>query len=91
LVLAETTLVGRRLFAQYGCNSCHAVSSRGRRVGPDLAAIDHRLSPTELRSYILAPPADVPMPGYRGRIAEEDLDRVVEFVLVAQTFPREPM
>jgi hypothetical protein len=31
------------------------------------------------------------MPGYRGRIAEEDLDRVVEFVLVAQTFPREPM
>lgn len=91
VVLAETTLVGRRLFVQYGCNSCHAVSSQGRRVGPDLAAIDHRLSPTELRSYILAPPADVPMPGYRGRIAEEDLDRVVEFVLVAQTFPREPM
>jgi len=35
----------------YGCNSCHAVSGQGREVGPDLARIGHRLSPTELREY----------------------------------------
>jgi hypothetical protein len=28
----------------------------------------------------------VAMPAYRGRITDEDLDLVVEFVLVAQTF-----
>jgi hypothetical protein len=29
------------------------------------------------------------MPAYQGRIPEEALDQVVDFVLVAQTFPRE--
>ncbi len=91
IALADGAEMGRLLFARYGCNSCHSVSGHGREVGPDLARIDHRLSPTELRSYVLGPPAEVPMPSYRGRISEPDLERVVEFVLVAQTFPREPV
>lgn len=87
--LNEKAERGRELFARYGCNSCHAISSRGREVGPDLARIEHRLSRSELFNYIMAPPDGVPMPGYRGRISEEELDAVVEFVLAAQTFPRE--
>jgi ubiquinol-cytochrome c reductase cytochrome b subunit len=79
---------GRQLFARYGCNSCHAVASQGREVGPDLAKLKHRLSPSELRNFILSPPAGVPMPSYRGRVSEEELARLVDFVLVAQTFPR---
>jgi ubiquinol-cytochrome c reductase cytochrome b subunit len=80
---------GHRLFAIYGCNSCHAVGGRGREVGPDLARIEKRLSRSELRNYILASPPEVPMPSYRGRMAEAELAQVVEFVLAAQTFPRE--
>lgn len=89
VVLSEKSEQGRQLFARYGCNSCHSVSSRGRKVGPDLARIKHLLSRSELHSFILAPPEGVAMPKYRGRITEADLDRIVEFVLVAQTFPRE--
>jgi ubiquinol-cytochrome c reductase cytochrome b subunit len=89
VTLGEEAERGRLLYVQYGCNSCHAVSSRGRQVGTDLARMAHRYSPSELRSYILDPPTGVAMPSYRGRISEADLERVVEFVLVAQTFPRE--
>jgi ubiquinol-cytochrome c reductase cytochrome b subunit len=89
IVLNETAERGRILFARKGCNSCHAVSSHGRKVGPDLARIEHRLSPTELGNYILSPPEGVPMPSYRGILTREELDSIVDFVLVAQTFPRQ--
>ncbi|MGB3222471.1 MAG: cytochrome b N-terminal domain-containing protein [Desulforhopalus sp.] len=89
VVISEEAERGRHLFAEYGCNSCHAVATHGRRVGPDLARIEHRMSRTELLNFIRKPPEDVSMPGYQGRIPEEDLERIAEFVLVAQTFPRE--
>ncbi len=89
VVVGEEAEMGRKLFARYGCNSCHAVSSHGRKVGPDFAEIEHRLSPSEMYDYILSPPESVSMPSYRGRISEADLERVVQFVLAAQTFPRE--
>jgi ubiquinol-cytochrome c reductase cytochrome b subunit len=81
---------GRQLFARYGCNSCHAVAGTGPQVGTDLARLSHRYSQAELRNYILHPPVNVPMPSYVGRMTEQELERVVDFVLVAQTFPREP-
>jgi ubiquinol-cytochrome c reductase cytochrome b subunit len=80
---------GYRLIAEFGCNSCHAIASHGRKVGPDLARIERRLSRTELRNYILVPPPGVAMPSYQGRMTDEELAGVVEFVLAAQTFPRE--
>jgi ubiquinol-cytochrome c reductase cytochrome b subunit len=89
VVISEEAESGRLLFARYGCNSCHAVASHGRRVGPDLARIEHRMSQTELRKFILNPTKNVPMPSYQGRISAEDLSRIADFVLVAQTFPRE--
>ena len=89
IVLSAESETGRMLFARYGCNSCHAVSGSGRQVGPDLARVDEPLSRDRLARFVLDPPEEVPMPGYRGRISKPDLDRVVDFVLVAQTFPRE--
>lgn len=82
---------GRLLFTKFGCTSCHRVAGSGSSgVGADLAHLEHRYSHEELRQYILHPPADVAMPSYAGRISEDDLNAVVAFVLVAQTFPRTP-
>lgn len=86
--LTESAAAGWRLFAVYGCNSCHSVASGDRHVGPDLARIRDRYSRDELRNYILVPPEDVAMPSYAGRISDEELERIVEFVLVSQMFPR---
>jgi mono/diheme cytochrome c family protein len=89
VVLAADAEQGRQLFPKYGCTSCHSVSGSGQaKVGTDLARMSHVYSQAELRHYILQPPAGVAMPSYVGRFPEEDLDRVVAFVLVAQTFRR---
>lgn len=86
--LAPAAEQGRQLFATYGCNTCHAVSGDGARVAIDLAERNERMTAEELEMYILAPPDDIPMPGYEGRISEEELRQLVQFVLVVQTFPR---
>lgn len=80
---------GRQLFARNGCTSCHAVAGSGRRVAVDLATLREPLSRDELRNYILQPPDDVPMPSFEGRLTDHELNRIIDFVLVAQTFPRE--
>ncbi len=79
---------GRILFAQHGCNSCHAVSGHGRQVGPDFAELRFPRARDELRQYILKPPEGVAMPGYEGRLTTEELGALVEFCHVAQTFSR---
>jgi ubiquinol-cytochrome c reductase cytochrome b subunit len=89
VALSPNAEQGRQLFAQFGCNSCHAIAGHGREIGPDLARLDARYSQEELRQWILHPPPDVPMPSYNGRLTQEQLDLIVDFVLVAQTFPRE--
>jgi ubiquinol-cytochrome c reductase cytochrome b subunit len=89
IVLATEAEQGRMLFPKYGCSSCHSVAGSGRgQIGTDLARLDHLYSQAELRHYILRPPAGVAMPSYAGRLSEEELDRIVAFVLVAQTFRR---
>jgi quinol-cytochrome oxidoreductase complex cytochrome b subunit len=89
VLLAMEAERGRHLFATYGCTTCHAVAGSGQaKVGPDLARLERLYSQSELRQYILHPPSDVAMPSYAGRLTEADLEDVVAFVLVAQTFPR---
>jgi ubiquinol-cytochrome c reductase cytochrome b subunit len=84
--LTAEALEGRVLYSQYGCNTCHAVAGDGRRVGPDLGWIQDRLSRAEYREYILQPPEGVAMPAYQGRISDEHLERIIDFVHAAQTF-----
>ena len=89
VVLAASAEEGRLLFPKYGCTSCHSVAgSGGTHVGSDLARLNHLYSQAELRRYILDPPEGIAMPSYAGRLSEEELDCVVAFVLVAQTFRR---
>jgi ubiquinol-cytochrome c reductase cytochrome b subunit len=91
VVLTEGAELGRQLFAAKGCNSCHAVSGVGPKVALDLATLDRvrgPLSRQELARYIQNPPDGVAMPAYEGRLTEEELIRLVEYVLVAQTFPK---
>ena len=89
VVLATDAEEGRLLFASYGCTSCHSVGGSGSsHVGTDLARLNQLYSQAELSHYILHPPAGVAMPSYEGRLSAADLDRVVAYVLVAQTFRR---
>lgn len=89
VTLAPQAYDGRWLFQEYGCNTCHAVAGRGWGFGPDLARIPEVRSRVEMRDYILRPPEGIAMPAYEGYISEEDLERLLDFVHAAQTFPRE--
>lgn len=80
--------IGRHLFADFGCNTCHAVAGDGARVGPDFADLDDAADREDMRAYILNPPPGVAMPGYEGRLTDEQMDRLLDFVMEAQTFPR---
>jgi len=78
---------GRRLFAHYGCTSCHSVAGKGgRNVAVDLAAMEAPRSRAYLDDYIRRPPAGVAMPAYEGWAREDDIARLVDYVLAAQTF-----
>jgi ubiquinol-cytochrome c reductase cytochrome b subunit len=80
---------GRQVFAAFGCTSCHAVAGHGPSVAVDLARLPGRLSRQQYRAFILEPPPEVPMPAFRGRIAGEELDRLVDYLLAASQFPRQ--
>jgi mono/diheme cytochrome c family protein len=81
---------GRQLFALQGCTSCHSVAGEGgRKVAVDLATLDPPRSREHLRDYIRQPPVDVAMPAYEGWATDEQIERLVDYVLAAQTFPRE--
>jgi ubiquinol-cytochrome c reductase cytochrome b subunit len=81
---------GRQLFAQHGCTSCHSVAGAGgREVAIDLARLPAPRSHVDLVRYISQPPPDVAMPAYAGWATEEEMARLADYVLVAQTFPRD--
>jgi ubiquinol-cytochrome c reductase cytochrome b subunit len=84
VVLSPQAEQGRQLFAQYGCNSCHAIDGHGPLFAPDLAAMRRVLSHAEFRSVILNPPETIAMPPYEGRLTEDELERIVDFVMHVQ-------
>lgn len=78
---------GRQLFATHGCTSCHSVAGQGgRQVAVDLAEMSAPRSRDYLRNYIRQPPAGIAMPAYEGWARDEDIERLVDYVLAAQTF-----
>ena len=55
---------GEKIFAERACVSCHLSANA---LGPDLAGISKRLSPTDLFRSIVMPNANVP-PAYRATV-----------------------
>ena len=55
---------GQKIFAERACASCHLSTNA---LGPDLAGISKRLSPTDLFRAIIMPNANVP-PAYRATV-----------------------
>jgi cytochrome c oxidase cbb3-type subunit 3 len=52
---------GEQLFWTKGnCGECHTIGPRGGRFGPDLTTIGEKRSPSNLRTSILDPEAEVP-------------------------------
>ena len=52
---------GEKVFwGKGGCGQCHAVGSRGGRIGPDLSRIGRQRSPAHLKQSILDPDEDPP-------------------------------
>lgn len=81
---------GRQLFARHGCTSCHSVAGRGgRQVAIDLARLPEPRSHEFLVDIIRQPPADIAMPAYEGWATDEEIARLADYVLAAQTFPRQ--
>lgn len=80
---------GRQLFSYYGCFNCHSVGGKGYTFAPNLSGMDHRYSQDELFKFISQPPRGVPMPAYKDRLTTEELNDIVAFVLIIQTFPKE--
>lgn len=64
------------------------LTKHGRQVAVDIAAIERRMSKSELAAYIRQPPAEIAMPAYAD-LPESDVERLADYVLAAQTFPRE--
>jgi mono/diheme cytochrome c family protein len=81
---------GRQLFARHGCASCHSVAGHGgRQVAVDLAQLPELRSHAGLMQYIRQPPVGVAMPAYEGWATDEEIARLADYVLAAQTFPRQ--
>jgi ubiquinol-cytochrome c reductase cytochrome b subunit len=77
---------GARLFAERGCQTCHAVAGRGGSWGPDLTDVSARLSPGEITVRIVAGIGD--MPAYRDILTPDEVNALVGFL--RSTRPVEP-
>lgn len=87
-IVTDDLIKGREIYVKYGCNSCHAVAGVGAAVGPDLTKFQGSLTKKHIKNYILRPPKNVPMPPYEGRLSDEELKYLSEFVFVMQTQAR---
>jgi mono/diheme cytochrome c family protein len=73
------------VFDSHGCARCHAIGGQGGRRGPDLTRVGADPSHTVewLSEHIRNPKAHNPdsrMPGYAGRIPEQDLRALAEYL-----------
>ncbi len=79
----EQMIRARQAFIHYECVKCHRLADQGGLLGPDLSQAGWKFSREHLRQQILNPQADNPesqMPAYEGKISEEDLAALVEYL-----------
>ena len=73
----------RQVLIHYECVNCHRLRDQGGLVGPDLSQAGWKFSREQLRQQILNPRAGNPdsrMPVFEGKISEEDLAALVEYL-----------
>jgi aldose sugar dehydrogenase len=76
----------KRLIADNNCLLCHRVGQDGGDIAPSLNGVGTRLTPAQIRAAIVTPPAKTkagtpnPMPPYGGKIAEQDLQTLVNYL-----------
>ena len=73
----------RQVLIHYECVNCHRLRDQGGLVGPDLSQAGWKFSREHLRQQILNPRAGNPdsrMPVFEGKISEEDLAALVEYL-----------
>jgi len=73
---------GEKLFSQYQCLGCHRVGEQGNRVGPDLTHTGARLTPSYMRSMIIAPDRVVPGTAMKdNKLWDEEADAIVIYLM----------
>jgi glucose/arabinose dehydrogenase/cytochrome c551/c552 len=83
---AANTPDPKSIIADNSCLSCHRIGSDGGEIGPSLNGVGKRLSPDQIRSTIVSPPAKTsagapnPMPSYGQRIKGDDLTSLVHYL-----------
>ncbi len=79
----ELLAAGRRVFVQLQCINCHKLQGVGGLQGPDLSQAGWKFNKRHLRQQILDPTANNPdskMPSFAGKISQEELEAVVEYL-----------
>ena len=76
----------KSVIADNSCISCHRIGRNGGEIGPSLNGVGARLTADLIRAAIVNPPATTsagtpnPMPSYKNKIAEEDLNSLVHYL-----------
>lgn len=75
------------------CLVCHRIGHDGGDIGPSLNGVGTRRTADQIRAAILSPPAKTtagvpnPMPSYKGKITDDDLSKLVEYL---RSLPAQP-
>lgn len=80
-------LEGARIFYERDCQYCHVVLDRGGGYGPELTNVTKRLPPEEITIRIVQGIGN--MPPYQGTLTEEELDRIMVFLVAISEMDRE--
>lgn len=83
----------KAIVANNNCLLCHRVGKAGGDIGPSLNGVGTRRTAEQIRSAILNPPAKTstgapnPMPSMKGKISDDDLTTLVEYL---RSLPAQP-
>jgi glucose/arabinose dehydrogenase/cytochrome c551/c552 len=87
------TANAKTIIANNNCLVCHRIGGEGGDIGPALNGVGTRRTENQIRAMILNPSKTTsagtpnPMPSYQGKIADEDLNRLVHYL---STLPPSP-
>jgi cytochrome c oxidase cbb3-type subunit 3 len=85
--LAGSASSGRQVYAGKGnCASCHMIHADGNRLGPDLSRVGERRRPTELKSDLVTPNAEVNPRWWTVKVTRADGSTVEGFRMSEDTF-----